>query len=243
MPIPTIEVAVAATSSGGHGRQGKCAPSPPASSQTGAIVSQIIGLFPTPVMRVPQLLNAEETSALATELADTTHLANAFSDHLTHTPVAGANSRSAFTRLAELVMPKVVEFGEVLFGEALRWQIKEIWVNVLETGGRQAIHTHANSFISGVVYLTPAHPSANIVFHKAIGGSGFIFGNANPGAHINAFNAGKWAMPQTDAGDLVMFPSYLLHEVPPNQGARRMSVAFNAIPERLDNFGYAIRFS
>jgi len=206
-------------------------------------VSQIIGLFPTPVMRVEGLLEAPEASALAAEAVEATTLTNAYSDLLSHTPVAGAETNSLFATLGGRVLPKVVEFGEVLFGEALNWQIKEIWVNVLEPGGRQAIHTHANSFISGVIYLTPAHPSANLVFHKALGGTGFIFGNTNPNARINAFNGGKWAMPQTNAGDLVMFPSHLLHEVPVNQGARRISIAFNAIPDRLDNFGYAIRFS
>jgi uncharacterized protein (TIGR02466 family) len=208
----------------------------------GITVTQIIGLFPIPVMRVEKLLNADEVSAFADELQSPT-LTNAYSELLSHTPVARAEVNSLFAKVGALVMPKVVEFGEVLFGEKLNWQIKETWVNVLEPGGRQAIHTHANSFISGVVYFTPAHPSANIVFHKSLGGTNFIFGNSNPNARINAFNGGKWAMPQTNAGDLVLFPSYLLHEVPVNQGERRISIAFNAIPERLDNSGYAIRFS
>ena len=194
-------------------------------------------------MRVEGLIGPADVGALAAEVVDRTSLTNAYSDLLSHTPVAGDQSDTLLSRLGALVLPKVAEFGEVLFGEALNWQIKEIWVNVLEPGGHQAIHTHANSFISGVVYLTDAHASANIVFHKAIGGSGFIFGNTNPGARINAFNGGKFAMPQTGAGDLVMFPSYLLHEVPVNKGGRRISVAFNAIPDRLDNFGYAIHFS
>jgi len=206
-------------------------------------VSQIIGLFPTPVARVEGLVGPDELAALVAEVENTPSLANAFSDKLSHTPVATPEARPAFAALGPRVLPLVAEFGEVLFGEALNWRIKEIWVNVLESGGRQAIHTHANSFVSGVVYLTDAHPSANIVFHKALGGSGYIFGNSNPNARINPFNGGKWAMPETRAGDLVLFPSYLLHEVPPNQGPRRISIAFNAIPERLDNFGYAIHFA
>ncbi len=219
------------------------APSPRLAHIGRPVVTQLIGLFPTPLMRVEGLVGPADVAALAAEVADRTSLTNAYSDLLSHTPVAGDQSDTLLTRLGALVLPKVTEFGEVLFGEALRWQIKEIWVNVLEPGGHQAIHTHANSFISGVVYLTEAHPSANIVFHKAIGGSGFIFGNTNPNARINAFNGGKFAMPQTGAGDLVMFPSYLLHEVPVNRGGRRISVAFNAIPDRLDNFGYAIHFT
>lgn len=148
-----------------------------------------------------------------------------------------------FQQLAKLVAPKLAEFGQHLFGEPLDWSIKEIWVNMLEPGGRQTIHTHANSFISGVVYLTRSHPSANIVFHKSLGGSDFIFSNHNKNAKVGPYNGSKWMMPSLAAGDLVLFPSYLLHEVPLNQGEQRISVSFNAIPDRLDNFGYAVRFS
>ena len=57
-----------------------------------------------------------------------------------------------------LIAPKLADFGTLLFGERLGWSIKEMWVNVLDRGGRQAMHNHANSFVSGVVYLTPTHP-------------------------------------------------------------------------------------
>ena len=42
---------------------------------------------------------------------------------------------------------------------------------------------------------------------------------------------------------MVLFPSYLLHEVPRNQGAQRITMAFNAIPDRLDSWGYSIGLS
>jgi len=41
----------------------------------------------------------------------------------------------------------------------------------------------------------------------------------------------------------VLFPSFLMHAVPPNEGDRRITMAFNAIPTRLDSWGYAIQFS
>lgn len=206
-------------------------------------VSQLFALFPTPVMRVEHLLSAADIGAITADIEAKATLANAFSDRLTHTPVTGVGTDPAFARLAALALPQVTEFGTVLFGEALNWQIKEIWVNVLDQGGHQAVHTHANSFVSGVIYLTQPDPSANLVFHKAIGGNGFIFGNTHQGAQINAYNGGKWRLPECHAGDLVLFPSYLLHEVPVNRGGPRISIAFNAIPDRLDNFGYAIRFA
>ncbi|MGC3987693.1 MAG: putative 2OG-Fe(II) oxygenase [Pseudorhodoferax sp.] len=56
-----------------------------------------------------------------------------------------------------------------------------MWVNVLDPGGRQAMHNHANSFISGVVYLTPTHPDARTVFMKSPGGHDFAFKNDHAG--------------------------------------------------------------
>ena len=40
-----------------------------------------------------------------------------------------------------------------------------------------------------------------------------------------------------------MFPSFLMHAVPPNEGERRITMALNAIPAQLDSWGYSIKFS
>ena len=42
---------------------------------------------------------------------------------------------------------------------------------------------------------------------------------------------------------MVLFPSYLLHAVPPNPGKRRITLSFNSVPAQLDSWGYVIRFS
>jgi ectoine hydroxylase-related dioxygenase (phytanoyl-CoA dioxygenase family) len=46
-----------------------------------------------------------------------------------------------------------------------------------------------------------------------------------------------------EPGDVILFPSYLMHAVPPNPGERRVTMAFNAIPSRLDSWGYAVSFN
>jgi uncharacterized protein (TIGR02466 family) len=148
-----------------------------------------------------------------------------------------------FVKAAALVAPKLIDYGAHLFGERLAWSVKEMWVNVLGTGGRQAMHNHANSFISGVVYLTPTHPSSQTVFMKSPGGTEFMFKNDHPGVAPSEYSADKWISPAPQPGDLVLFPSYLMHAVPPNQGDRRITLSFNAIPAQLDSWGYVIRFS
>jgi uncharacterized protein (TIGR02466 family) len=206
-------------------------------------MSQVIGLFPTPFMRVEALLGSGLVSALVDHFGAAATLANARSGLLAHTEILSPADSPHFIEAGRLIVPKLAEFGLLMFGERLNWSIKEMWVNVLQAGGQQAMHNHANSFVSGVIYLTRSHPSANTVFMKGPGGSAFAFGNVNANTHMGPFNADKWIMPEAAPGDMVLFPSYLLHEVPVNQGGERISLAFNAIPDRLDSWGYGIRFS
>lgn len=209
-------------------------------------MDHIIELFPTPFMRVESLLDASMIAALKAELVRAEHLGNDRSAALFHTAMqrpATPQSNPLMAQVAELVVPKLVDFGVHLFGERLGWSIKEMWCNILEKNGRQTMHNHANCFISGVIYLTYSHPSANTVFMKGPGGRDFVFSNAGRNSTLGPFNADKWISPDVVPGDMVLFPSYLLHEVPPNLGEQRISLAFNAIPTRLDSWGYATGFT
>ena len=68
------------------------------------------------------------------------------------------------------------------------------------------------------------------------GGHDFAFRNDHAGAALGPYSADKWISPEPQPGDLVLFPSYLMHAVPPNPGERRITMAFNAIPTRLDSW-------
>src|SRR5258708_5490999 len=118
-----------------------------------------------------------------------------------------------------------------------------MWVNVLDNGGRQTMHNHASRFISGIVDLPPTRASSRTVFMKSPGGTEFMFRNDHKGTTSGEFSADKWVSPAPQPGDMVLFPSYLMHAVPPNQGARRITLSFNAIPHQLDSWGYVTRFS
>ena len=78
---------------------------------------------------------------------------------------------------------------------------------------------------------------------RAPGGTEFSFKNDHNGVETGPYNADKWISPAPDPGDIVFFPSYLMHAVPPNPGGQRITLAFNAIPTRLDSWGYKIAFS
>ena len=203
---------------------------------------EVESLFPTPLMRSPGLLPAGLVERLVAEITSTHLSRNDRSDHLSHTAMVQPRANTLYGELAQLAGPKLVAFGELLFGDKLRWGIKEMWTNVLEPGGHQGLHAHANSFVSGIAYLTPSHPGSNTVFVRNGGGGEFNFRHNTPSVQPGPFNAGKWVLPAAEPGDLVLFPSYVLHEVPRNQGKQRITLAFNAIPDRLDSFGYAVSF-
>jgi uncharacterized protein (TIGR02466 family) len=204
---------------------------------------EVIGLFPTPFMRVPGALGPNLVAGLIRHFSAMADTANNSSANLSHTAMLRPSDSPLLVEAAGHLTPLLAEFGALLFGERLGWSLKEMWVNLLDTGGRQAMHNHCNSFISGVVYLTPTHPDARTVFMKPPGGSDFSFKNDHANVSTGPYNCEKWISPAPAPGDVALFPSYLMHAVPPNPGERRITLAFNAIPTQLDSWGYKIAFS
>ncbi len=203
-------------------------------------MDEVIGLFPIPFLRAPATLPPPLLKRLVDSFTGHAVMGNSSSQNLSHSETLKPADNPLLAEASALIVPKLVDFGALMFGQRLDWSIKEIWVNVLDTGGRQTMHNHANSFASGVVYLTETHPSACTVFMKSPGGNDFIFKNDHQGVAGGEYNSDKWISPQPSPGDLILFPSYLLHAVPPNAGRRRITLSFNAIPSRLDSWGYSI---
>ena len=205
-------------------------------------MDEVVNLFPIPLLRAPGALPATLVAGLTAHFVAQADRDNNASANLSHTAMLQPGDSPLLVDAARLITPKLVEFGALLFGERIGWSLKEMWVNVLDTGGRQAMHNHANSFVSGIVYLTPTHPDAQTVFMKSPGGTDFAFRNDHAHTTPGPFSADKWISPAPQPGDMVLFPSYLMHAVPPNPGARRITMSFNAIPTRLDSWGYKITF-
>lgn len=206
-------------------------------------MDQIEPLFPIPLMRCPGMLSADMVAAAVDAIRNARIEKNLRSDQLFHTQIADPSANKLFQEISDIAVPKLVDFGMLLFGEKLKWTVKEMWTNMLEPGGSQALHSHANSFASGVFYLTHSHPGSRTVFLRPPGGFEFNFRHHTRSAAMGPFNAGKYIVPEAEPGDMILFPSYLYHEVPKNQGDVRATIAFNAIPDSLDCWGYRINFT
>jgi ectoine hydroxylase-related dioxygenase (phytanoyl-CoA dioxygenase family) len=94
-----------------------------------------------------------------------------------------------------------------------------------------------------VIYLTEVHPSARTIFHRDMGGAQFVFTNKHEDSATTPYNADRWVPEKLNRGDMILFPSYMLHAVPPNQGQERITVAMNALPNRLKSWDYEVRFA
>lgn len=140
----------------------------PASAPSGCTeaprMDEVEGLFPVPLLRARRLLDMSLVTALCQQIRDAHTRKNARSGLLSHTEIVGPDANELYRQVTRAVGPKLVEFGALLFGDRLGWAIKEMWTNVLEAGGSQSMHAHANSFVSGIIYLSPSHPSAHTVF-------------------------------------------------------------------------------
>lgn len=203
---------------------------------------QLYNVFPTPVMRIKGFVDETQIQQLIKRAENAAALTNARSQQLSHSEVADPKVDPVFRQIAEQAHDHLRDFGFLLFGENLTWAIKDIWTNVLSGGGHQSLHSHANSFISGVIYLTDIHPSAHTVFHNSMGGRHFVFSNQHKESAVTPYNGDQWVASDCQRGDMILFPSYMLHAVPKNEGERRISIAFNALPNRLKSWDYTIRF-
>ena len=109
----------------------------------------------------------------------------------------------------------------------LEFYITQSWLNYTKLGGSHGMHTHQNSMISGVFYLSSSK------------GNGLSF--FDPNMRIKRIlkiessleNPSQWSGEVITAGldtnKLVLFPSWLGHAVDPNpeQTTTRLSLAFN----------------
>lgn len=203
---------------------------------------ELYNLFPTPVMRVKGFLDELQIEKIIESSSGADAIENAKSRQLSHTEVADPKADPIYQTIAARAGDHLRDFGFLLFGENLNWTIKDMWTNVLSGGGHQSLHSHANSFISGVIYLSNIHDSAHTVFHDSMGGRDFVFSNTHATSAVTPYNSDRWVASDCRRGDMILFPSYMLHAVPENKGGRRISVAFNALPDRLKSWDYAISF-
>ena len=99
------------------------------------------------------------------------------------------------------------------------------WLNINRKGNYNKVHTHPESHISGVYYITDNCDALSFI-NPLLFDRDLVLGKCRS----NCFNSEEWAYP-VKTGHLVLFPSYLHHYVKPLKGNKnRISLAFNVMP-------------
>lgn len=105
------------------------------------------------------------------------------------------------------------------------------WFHVTRTGGFQGAHSHPNASWSAIYCVDPGDPGSNysgaVRFHdpRAIADGYRDPGNENLKI---PYRLGSWQL-NHKPGQMIVFPSYLVHEIFPYEGQRpRIVVALNA---------------
>jgi len=101
--------------------------------------------------------------------------------------------------------------------------ITQSWINVTEKGQSHHIHSHSNSFLSGVLYIY-TDKDDKILFQKP----NINYSELNVTPTITThLNSDTWWVPAV-AGQLIVFPSYLEHYVPEVETEhKRISLSMN----------------
>ena len=87
--------------------------------RTIAPLDDVFGLFPIPVMRAPAALPAELVRGLAEHFTARADRDNSSSANLSHTSMLSPADSPLLLTVAELITPKLADFGALLFGERL----------------------------------------------------------------------------------------------------------------------------
>jgi uncharacterized protein (TIGR02466 family) len=105
------------------------------------------------------------------------------------------------------------------------------WFHVTRDGAYFSAHNHPMASWSGVYCVDPGDitedkQSGAISFQNPIAGSAMFLDDANSRTKL-PFSGKNFSM-QLRAGEVVLFPSYLIHQVLPYRGLReRITIAFN----------------
>ena len=196
-------------------------------------------LFGTPIV----VVELPEAAALNNELSATIHGREKSHPGTQHSNLGGWQSDWDMDRWGGAAAIKLLAIGRNTANRvttdrqgkpvSIAWKAN-MWANINRAGHGNEFHSHPGSFWSAVYYVDDGGIDAD----PALGGELEFMDPRGPLPAMNAPHLG-YAMPggltggateriRPKAGRLVMFPSWMIHQVRPYHGtAERISIAFN----------------
>lgn len=134
---------------------------------------------------------------------------------------------TCFDQLARLLKPHADVFVKQLQLDLAgrRLKLDNLWVNLLEPGGGHSGHIHPHCVVSGTYYVAIPDGASSIRFEDPRLPMMMAAPLPRPDADIDRR---RFVHVAPKAGDLLLWESWLRHEVPPNAASGpRISVSFN----------------
>jgi uncharacterized protein (TIGR02466 family) len=134
---------------------------------------------------------------------------------------------SLFADLRRRIDPRVDAFVRTLRYDlrGRRLAMTDCWANVMQAGAVHSLHLHPSSFISGTYYVEVPRGAGRLTFEDPRLG---LHMAAPPRRRDAPSRLQPFVTIAVRAGELVLFESWLRHEVPPARFAgQRISVSFN----------------
>lgn len=126
-------------------------------------------------------------------------------------------------KISKHVSTYVRELGYDMRGRVIG--MTDCWLNIMPAQVAHGLHLHPNSFISGTYYVSTPKNSAGIKFEDPRLSS---FMHAPPRRTSKDPSAQTFVTFPAKAGKVVLFESWLRHEVPAsNNDTERVSISFN----------------
>lgn len=190
-------------------------------------MNEIIPLFSTPVY----YSNIENLDY--DEIASQLQLSNFKDSYLN---ILLSTEEYVIDKLPKLKQNIIEHVNNYLFNnlqyKPYEYYFSDSWFVKIKSNGHSIKHLHTNSMYSGVVYLDLPKSGGEIKFYSTENNS-----TLNTVKYLtdvkesNIYNSNSWSFKPT-RGDILLFPSYLFHQVLLNESSDvRHSFAFNILPD------------
>jgi uncharacterized protein (TIGR02466 family) len=132
------------------------------------------------------------------------------------------HTRAPFAPFVELVEKAARGVARHLQVDQYPMQITGCWANINPHGAYHPTHHHPNNYLSGVYYVAVPAVGSRIVFQDPR--PSMIMPKPRQYSRLTANGADA----QSKEGRMLIFPAWLKHSVPSNQGeSERISISFN----------------
>jgi uncharacterized protein (TIGR02466 family) len=188
-----------------------------------------MSLFSTPLY-VIDFDNLDFLQSIKIEVLKILQQGEVVGDELCLTTPDDLHNRAAFSELKDIILTEVKLIFENIGLVYDDIYISCMWANISKSKNRHALHLHANSYFSGVLYLdAPASPG-NIGFKDPRAASEMLSFDYKPGSIFKE----RTIEIEPKTGRMLVFPSWLYHGTKSgnfNDDENRISLSFNVLPK------------